>query len=302
VLSRLGRLDEAMQQYQSIVDKDPGHTSAWLGLGQIAYKRCDLDRMAEAFEQAAALQKGNSFYQALPGAAFAARGAFEQQAQVYFGLSQDFPGDPVALLIGGEYAWQSGDTPTALEKFEQAAQSAQLLPGLQSQVEYNLGAMALSQNELAAAEEHLRRALQLEPANAASQTALGDIFLLRGDSVQAIQAYNLALDVLPHYAVQFSGEGADLLKPLVNARRAITLENLRQTNEAAQAWEQALTQAQSLVDQAPAWPQAHNTLGSVLVLQGDDARAQTEFAQAAKCDAWLENIRSKLLTHLIRLR
>jgi superkiller protein 3 len=302
VLYRLGHLDESMQQYQSILDVDANNSSAWLGLGQIAYKRCDLEGMAQAFEHAAGLQRGNAYYQALPGAAYAAKGAVEQQAQVYFNLGQDFPDDPVALLIGGEYAWQQGDLPAAVEKLEQAAQTGEAMPEIKSLIYYHLGAMSLIQNELVDAEEQFRSSLEASPANAASQTALGDIFLLRGDAVQALEAYTLALELLPGYAAQFSGDAADLLGPELHARRALALERLGEDTEAEQAWEQAVTLARRLIDQTPDWPQAHHSLGSILYMSGDDAQAEDEFTQMAECDAWLGKVNPQALTYLDRLR
>jgi tetratricopeptide (TPR) repeat protein len=298
----LGRLDEAAQQYQSILDGDPNHGNAWLGLGQIAYKRCDLDNMTQAFERAAALESENPIFRALPGAAYAARGALEQQAQVYFNLGQDFPTDPLALIIAGEYAWQQGDVLAAREKLDQAAQASQLPPVLQSQINYDLGLISLLQNELPEAEEQFRLALEASPANAASLTALGDIFLLRGDAVQALEAHELALELLPGYALQFSGEGADLLEVSLQARRALALARLGQTAEAAQVWGQAEDLGERLVDIFPNWPQAHKSLGSVYYLMGDDSRANAEFTHLAACDAGLEKSNPVELAYLKQLR
>ena len=302
VLSRLGHLDEATQQYQSILDGDPNHANAWLGLGQIAYKRCDLDGMTQAFDRAAALENENPIFRALPGAAYAARGALEQQAQVYFNLGQDFPTDPIALMITGEYAWQQGDIPAAREKLDQAAQAAQLPPVLQSQIDYDLGLISLLQNELAEAEEQFRRALEASPVNAASQTVLGDIYLLRGDAVGALEAYNLALGMLPGYALQFSSEGADLLEVGLQARRALSLDRLKQTAEATLAWQQAEALGKRLVDIFPNWPQAHKSLGSVYYLMADDDRASTEFIRIAGCDTGLEKSNATELAYLKQLR
>ena len=302
VLSRQGRIDEAMQQYQAILDSDPNHANAWLGLGQIAYKRCDLDGMTQAYERAAALNIGDPFFRVLPGAAYGARGELEQQAQVFFSLQQDFPTDPLALLISGEYAWRQGDIPAAREKLDQAAQAGQLPPILRSQIHYVLGLISLFQNELASAEEQLRQAQEASPPNAASQTALGDIFLIRGDAVQALEAYNLALKSLPGYGYLFSGDDANLLEVGLQARRALALDRLKQHDEAALAWQQAEALGIRLVDQTPDWPQAHNTLGSVYYLMGDDARANAEFARMAPCDTWLDQVNALTLAYLKRLR
>lgn len=284
--SRLGRLDDAGQAYQALISLDDDSPAGYFGLGQLAYKQCDLSGMSQHYAQAAALGGQQAVYFSLPASAFAAQGDFEAQAQGMAGLVERFPADPLAQLLAGEYFLGQGKLREAEDALQSVAQAAGLPLLFQSLAHYDLGQLQLLRGNLAAAEGEFNLALEQFPANAAAQLALGDLALRNGDVQATLDAYTRAEALLAEYGYQVSGDFAELLKPLLASRRA--LAGKKSGN--AGGHEAAIALAEAILKNTPQWPQARYALGLVYYAAGLAAQAEAEFAAAVQCDASLEQV------------
>jgi tetratricopeptide (TPR) repeat protein len=300
--SQIGQLDMAIEQYHRILELEPDRPDAHAGLGMVAYKRCELAMMSQEFESASRQGSGQVYYRVLPALAYGALGQAEQQSQGYFTLLQDFPDDPLAHLLYGEFAIQITDSNLAESEFHKVLQSDKSLPALLSLAHVDLGLLRYAERNLAEAEQEFRMALQASPANAAAQAALGDTAMRQNDPETALQAYELALSVLPEYGYTFSTDNATILEPALQARRGLALQRLNRASEAEQAFQQALALTQTNLERTPDWPQAR--LGSAIVfyLLGDENQADAEFGRALMCDASLQTAIERLKSDLAHLR
>ncbi|MCI0521963.1 MAG: tetratricopeptide repeat protein, partial [Chloroflexi bacterium] len=247
--SRLGRLDDAEEAYQALISLDGESPAGSFGLGQLAYKQCDLSGMSQHYAQAAALGGQQAVYFSLPASAYAAQGDFEAQAQGMTDLVERFPADPLAQLLVGEYFLGQGKLREAEDALQSVAQAAGLPPLFLSLAHYDLGQLQLLRGNLAAAEGEFNLALEQFPANAAAQIALGDLALRNGDAQAALQAYQEAEGLLAEYGYQVSGDSAELLKPLLTSRRALAQAKMGSAaNPAA-----AVALAETIVENTPQW-------------------------------------------------
>jgi tetratricopeptide (TPR) repeat protein len=163
----------------------------------------------------------------------------------------------------------------------------------------DLGSLRYAAGDLAGAEQEFRLALQASPANAAVQVALGDVAMRQDKPDAALQAYELALSVLPEYAYNFSADNAALLQPALQARRALAFMRLNRPTESDEAFQQADALVQAILERTPQWPQAR--LASAY-LMGEEALADTELAKALACDASLQTTVERLKSDLALLR
>ncbi len=283
--SRLGRLEDARKQYQAMLNLDPQRAEAHSGLGALAYKTCDLAAMSSEYTQAATLGSSYSFYYALPASAYAAQGFPQQQAQVVSDTLKTFPDDPVARIIGAEYHMNNGSGIAAQGELQSALKLPGILPVFQAIVHYDLSLLQLRLGNLTAAQAELNLSLQVYPLYAPSQALLGDVKLRQGKADEGLQAYDLALKLLPEYGAQVGGDSAELMSPALKARRALALEQLKRSADANQARQEALRQANDLVQQTPDWPQARFVLATIEYSLKNSAQADGDFAAAIRCDA-----------------
>ncbi len=295
--SRVGRLQDAQGTYQALVDLNGDDPVGYLGLGQVAYKRCDLSDMAKNYSQAATLGASQALYFSLPASAYAAQGDYEQQAEVMASLLEKYPDDMLAHLVAAEFYLGNGQLQEAEDLLQTALESSSLPPVFQSLAHYDQGVIQLERGNLTAAEGELQLALQGYPSNAAAQTLLGDIALRRGDGEAALSAYEQAGKLLPEYGVNISGDYAELFVPLLEARSYLATSLSGDSSEP----QLALDLAQKIVERAPQWAQAHFTLGWVYYAIGQADQANTEFQAAAACDASLEQAATRAKAELDKL-
>ena len=298
---RSSQSDGMQDMNQALVSLDESSPEGFLGLGQIAYKRCDLSGMSQNYAQAATLGPDNALYVSLPASAYASQGDFEGQSQVVDGLIEKFSADPLAQILVGEFYLGNGKPREAEDALQSALQAANLPPLFQSLVHVDLGQIQLQRGNASAAGGEFNLALEKFPSNSVAQIALGDLALRTGDagSLQgALQAYEQAEKLLPEYGYQVSGDLAELLKPILASRRA-----LAQTKQGVAADPAtAIDLAQAILNRTPQWPQAHYMLGLVYYTLGQVQEAEAEFTAALPCDASLELAIPRAKAELDRLK
>ena len=131
---------------------------------------------------------------------------------------------------------------------------------------------------------------------------LGDISLIGNDAANALAMYDRALVALPDYGQQMSADNASVLAISLQIRRSLALRRQGRSDEADQALNQALAQAQAILDLGPQWPLAHFALGLVYTARGEQTKAGAEFVQATQCDQSLVAARICAEADLARLR
>lgn len=122
-----------------------------------------------------------------------------------------------------------------------------------------VGEMALQGADYAAAESHLRRALELQPRLPQAHARLGFLARLRGDPGAALAHFQRALAMAPDLDAALNG-------------RCEALFDL-------QRWEEARVCFEQRARQEPDHPEAHYYLGRLYQRRGEEERAGAEFSR-----------------------
>jgi DNA-binding NtrC family response regulator/tetratricopeptide (TPR) repeat protein len=219
-------------------------------------------------------------------------------------LRQVFPGDPWAseraaglLALGGQVAEAEEAHRAAILQAEDALASVDLWASWQAAVErlpegerhgcsVRSAELALARGDADSAQSWAERAVALKPTEHRSQHLLGRALLGRGDLVGADVAFGRALAT----ATTVQEQGA------VKAARAEVRYAQGRVEEAT-----ALAQeAYRLASDAPCALDARNTLGKILLAQGQWARAEEHFAEDAAFAARLGDASAQLRARLNR--
>ncbi len=305
--SRQGQLDEAEKAYRIVLNLKPDSAAAHVGLGQIAYKGCDLVTMEQELKTARAVISATqpgliSLYQGALGDVYAAQGRSDESRQIYAGLLAQPSGDVLAHLLGGEYLLRLGQLDDAARELQAIVAQTNLSPLVTSLAYSDLGQVDYERNNLAAARNEFGAALSAFPSNAIAQIGLGNVALRQNDANTALAAYQAALGLLPEYAQQVSAENAVLLPVRIQIGLGLALKHQGKTTEAAAAFDEAHRLAQSLMRQTPQWPSAHFMLALAYSAQGQKSLSDSEYATALQCDQSLMAARTRAEADLARLR
>lgn len=121
------------------------------------------------------------------------------------------------------------------------------------------GEMAAQSGDYAAAAEHLRRALELNPSLPQAHARLGFVSGLNGDPASALEHFGRALALAPGYEQALDGRCESLF--------------------ALARWSEARTCFERRVRQIPEHPQAHYFLAQLYRRMGNAQRAAAEFSR-----------------------
>jgi tetratricopeptide (TPR) repeat protein len=266
------RPDEAEPLFRDVLETDPGHPRAELGLGQVAYRRGEL-RPSLAHLAAAATS---------PLARKAARATLaevcerlgdsdraEAERRQVAELPADRPWpDPLIQQVERLQTGLLNRLDTAATLFEQGRpdEAADLLGEVtrdhpeSARGRLDLGRVLIRLGRLDEAEAELRAGLRLDPGAVNGHFLLGGVRVLRKDDVEAEACYRRVIGLKPtHFLAHYQ---------LGQCR-------LRQSDEAgaAEAFRAALRARPNMTE-------AHVALAEVLLKQGrrDEARAHLEDA------------------------
>ena len=261
-LEQQGRLAEAIASYERVVQLRPHDAEAWNHLG-----RAQL-RHGEAGDALTSLGRALS-------------------------LKPDWPEAVRRLDRALEAAIDAGDTPPAPPAAVVAAGSE--APASQQPQAWNEFGIALRrQGNLPAAIAAYRKALNLDPGQAATHFNLGNALKDRGDQEEAIAAYRLAVQAHPDHFRAWNNLGTILHERgdhagAVEAYEAALriqpayptgLSNLGNTLNRMGEREPALTAFNRALALQPDYPAAHNNLGTLWQEEGDLAAATAAYGRA----------------------
>ncbi len=294
-----GDLDRAEVQYQQNLDVPAVASMAHAGLGSIAYKQCNLSRMAQEYTRALELAPNQAIFQSLQAYAAQVQGDDATANSIYADLQTAPEHDALAHWLVGEDHLRNDRLPEAEQELLIALENAgQLTPGLTSGIHNSLGQVYYLQDRFEPAVSEFSQALEDAAWNASAQTFLGDIAVRQGNLENARQFYLYAADLIPEYAFQYSADDAMLLGIGLQLRQGLISQHLGNSDEAESAFQTALAQAKALNDTFPKWPLAKFALGLVQTVLGNELEAQTTFSAAIECDRSMEAAIPRAMTSL----
>jgi tetratricopeptide (TPR) repeat protein len=269
---RLGQPEDAREQFQALVRKDPAHARARLGLARLDFQNGELATSREHLRHAlenplcrkSALTLSAEIYQR-QGDAAAARA--ERARGIDLPDDPDWPDEYLAEAVRfqvGEVAklQQAGQ----LLDQGQTAEASELLQDVVREYPRSaagwtlLGRAQLAENRFPAAEQSLRTAVKLDPARARAWMYLGVVLAKRGDRPGAIAALRTAVTHRPSYMEAHFNLG-------------MALKDSGESDAAIAAFRDA-------VRSEPSSALAHAQLGDLLLKQGRPDEAIVHLQQA----------------------
>jgi tetratricopeptide (TPR) repeat protein len=192
---RAGRLDEAKQLYQQILDIDPHHAETHHLLGLIAYRTGALEEAVELLSQATRENKTQPTYWFNLGVVLQKQGKGREALSAYERALTLHPQYPEAHSNVGNVFMELGQ----LEGAAAAYQRALCIRPEYVEAHNNLGVVLKEQGKLDDARMSYERALQLAPNHQEAHCNLGSVLMDQGKLDQAIVCLERALQIKPHY-------------------------------------------------------------------------------------------------------
>jgi tetratricopeptide (TPR) repeat protein len=169
-----GRLDEAIVQYQKVLQINPVETDALNNLGSAFLQQGRPDEAAAYYQKALALQ----------------------------------PDSAATLYNLGNALFRQGRTGEAMAQYQQAL----AIDPSSAEARYNLGNALLQQGKIDEAMAQYQQALVLKPDYAEAHNNLGNGFVQQGRMEEAIAQFQKALTIKPDYADAHNNLGSAFLQ------------------------------------------------------------------------------------------
>ncbi len=157
-----GRLDEAIAQYQKVLQFNPDETDALNNLGSAFLQQGRLDEAIEHYQKALAINPDS--------------------AETHYNL--------------GNALFQQGRTDEAMMHYQKAL----AINPDSAMAHYNLGNALLQQGQMDEAMAQYQKALAIKPDYAEAHNNLGNVFIQQGRMDKAILQFQEALAIKPDYA------------------------------------------------------------------------------------------------------
>lgn len=185
-----GRLAEAIELYQQVLEQDPDNADALHLLGNAACQLGDSELAVSLIFRAHELFPDNLGYLNSLGMAFRAQGQFEQSLACYVKAREMAP-EAASVLFGMANTQQAmGDVDAAEANFKGALA---ITPDF-FEARYNLANLQKSQGRLDDAIDSYRQAILLQPAFADAHHNLGSAYQDKGALDLALESYGRALE------------------------------------------------------------------------------------------------------------
>ena len=255
-LLQKGWVDEAIDQYQVALQINPDCEEACYSLGNALLQKGRVDEAVVQYEKALQINPDDA------DACYGLGNALLQKGQVDEAIAQY----QKSLHLNPAAADSSYNLANALLKKGRVDEAiAQYEKTLDIKPDYveahsNLGSSLLQKGQVDEAIIHFQRALQISPGNAKARNNLGSALLQKGRVDDAIAQFREALQLKPDYA----GAGYNLGNALLQAGRP----------------DEAIAQYQKALQINPAFTEVHGNLGNALLQQGKVEQAVAQFQQA----------------------
>jgi protein O-mannosyl-transferase len=188
-----GRLDDAIAQYQKVLQIDPLETDALNNLGSAYLQKGRLDEAVAHYQKALAIKPDSAETHYNLGNALFQQGRTDQAMAQYQMALAIKPDSAEAHYNLGNAFLQQGQMDQAMAQY----QNALALKPDYAEAHNNLGNVFIQQERAEEAIAHFRKALALKPDYADAHNNLGGAFLQQGRLDEAIAHYQKALAIIP---------------------------------------------------------------------------------------------------------
>jgi superkiller protein 3 len=255
VLVAQGDTEAAAEQFRRAIENDPQPVSAHLALARFYTEQANASAQQVPAEPPANMTEARGRLEPIRRYASNINSAkAEYQAALAAGAD-----DHASLELIAEQSLEHADYPTAVSAYERLTR----LPPDDAATHHGLARAYLQLGRLDAAQSEERKALALSNnAYPEALAGLGAIALRRGNSDEAVQQFNTALQQNPNLAEAYNGLG----------RVSATAGN----------WAVAAAHFRRAVEADPQSAEAHTRLGEALLEQRDANGAIGEYEQAIR--------------------
>ena len=278
-LRRQGRLAEAVEIFQRVLERAPGDAQALSELAHAWRLQGNLDEARGAASRALEITPGLAGAWFNLGAVQVAQGETVRGIESYRRALEIDPEFAEAWSNLGGALGASGDTSGEIAAYQRAVRiNPQLAPAWS-----NLGSALLEAGDTEQARAACRRAVELDPEFAVAWSNLGNTLHEHGEHAEAVRACERALQLSPELAAAWSNLGCALLeqgaieKSLAAHRRGLELQphdarahyNLGIARERCQQHEAAIASYRRAVELDAAYAPAWMRLACVLLMRGE---------------------------------
>jgi tetratricopeptide (TPR) repeat protein len=289
LLLDLGRLPDAAEQLERVLQQEPGNARAFLDLGRIAFERGELEKSISHLDRAVADPHTRKAARILLAQTYERLGnptAAEQELHRAKELPNDlvwpdpFKEDMLKLRVGKQVALARADQLLHQEHYPQALQLLQRTVQEYPDAAWAwvmMGRAHLGKKDYAAAEQALRKATELGPDLAEAQFYLGVAYFFQKNYPAATTCFRKATERKPDFALAHYNLGHSLKEQgdesgaVAAFRTAISCQpdyaaahfNLATLLVKKGQWDEALVHLRHAVQLNPTDPQARKLLEQV---------------------------------------
>ncbi len=272
VLAKLGRFDEAIDQYRAALAKNAGNSALRLNLALAYYKKGSMRDAAEHLNALHRADPGNIRLATLLADCEARLGHDDQVIAVLKPLEAAHPDDLAVAWLLGSALIRTGHKRDGMERVERVARQ-----GNSPEAYLLAGQTALKMNQFERARDYADAALRLNPKLPGVLTLRGTVLTYLGDNPGAIAVLRQAIEADPKdFEAQLSlGAVLHTERDLEGAKQhlARALELNPASNLARYEWarlertegqvEAAVKDFEKVVHDDPAWAQPHVELAAL---------------------------------------
>jgi len=272
VLAKLGRFDEAIEQYRAALAKNAGNSALRLNLALAYYKKGSLRDAAEQLNALHRVDPDNVRLATLLGDCEARLGRDDQVIAVLKPVEAAHPDDLAVAWLLGSALIRSGHRRDGMERVEKVAKQ-----GNSPEAYLLAGQTALKMNQFERARDYADAALRLNPRLPGVLTLRGTVLTYLGDNPGAIAVLRKAVEADPNdFEAQLSlGAVLHTERDLDGARQHLSraLQLNPASNLARYEWARlertegqvgaAVKDFEKVVQDDPNWAQPHVELAAL---------------------------------------
>jgi tetratricopeptide (TPR) repeat protein len=188
-----GKLLEAVEIYQEVLELQPARAAVWALLGKTCLQLNNPERAEQACRQALRLRPDNINARMTLGNTFRARGEHRRALDCFQEVVKQVPEHGAAHAQSGRVLHKLRQSDAALEAYRKAVQYN---PNRQP-IHYRLGRLLQERGQVEAAEAAYRRAVELKPDDVRALTGLGHVLLVQHKQEDALRYYRQAVEHEP---------------------------------------------------------------------------------------------------------
>jgi len=196
VLSKKGRVDEAMVQYQKALEIDPNDAQAYSNLGAALFQKGQVDEAIEEYQKALKIDPDLAQAHNNLGNALLSRGRVDEAIAHYQKALEINPNIAQAHYDLGLALFRKGQVDEAMVQFQK---TLEINPNI-VQAHNNLGNALAQKGQVDEAIAQYQKALEINPNYVQAHNNLGNALAQKGQVNEAIAQFQDALRLDPGYA------------------------------------------------------------------------------------------------------